>query len=105
MTNAAYICTCSKAQLDAVGCDCKADRFRVIEVGIVQLENGLYVLTFDGQMRGDAAKFDYREARIAAASWDGKESGYWKGSDWIDTVYRCAWGAGRASIAKAEGRA
>jgi hypothetical protein len=94
---AAYICTCTKSQLSNVGCDCAADHFKVVEVDIMKLESGLYTLTFGGFPRGDAAKFDYRDARTAAASWDGKENGEWRGSTWQPIVYRCAWGAGRAA--------
>lgn len=65
---------------------------KTVEVNIRQLESGLYVLTFDGAMRGDAAKFDYREARIAAAAWDGKENGDWENGEWVPFTYICPWG-------------
>lgn len=94
---AAYVCTCSAEQRHRVGCDCGADRFKVIDVDMRRLDSGLFALTFDGKIRGDAAKFSRREAYQAAAAWDGKESGEWKGSEWVPTVYRCAWGAKRAS--------
>lgn len=95
LEKAAYICTCSEDQLEKVGCDCRASYFAVVEVDTIQLENGQYVLTFDNKPRGDAAKFTFREAYIAAAAWDGKENGKWEGSKWVDIVYRCKWGAGR----------
>lgn len=94
---AAYVCTCTAAQISAAGCDCTAERVRVIEVGTAPLDNGLFVLTFDGAIRGDCAKFSEREAYAAAASWDGKESGEWVGGEWRPAVYRCAWGAKRAA--------
>lgn len=65
---------------------------QTVEVNIAKLENGLYVLTFDGAMRGDGAKFEYREARIAAASWDGKENGDWINGEWVPFKYVCPWG-------------
>ena len=64
---------------------------KIIEVSTTRFENGLYALTFDGAVKGDCAKFDNaREARIAAFSWDGKESGCWEGSVWTETVYKTA---------------
>ncbi len=68
---------------------------KVIEVGVAQFENGLYALTFDGLVKGDCAKFDTaREARIAALSWNGKDSGEWVGSEWVATIYKAVamWG-------------
>jgi hypothetical protein len=62
---------------------------KIIEVSTTRFENGLYALAFDGVVKGDCAKFDTaREARIAAFSWNGKESGCWDGSTWVETVYK-----------------
>lgn len=91
---AAYICKCSDAQLNNVGCDCAAGHFKIVEVDIQQVENGSFSLTFNGKMRGDAVKFSKSEAYRAAAAWDGKETGEWCGNIWQPVVYRCAWGAG-----------
>lgn len=65
---------------------------KTVEVNVFKLDNGLYVLTFDGAMRGDAAKFDHRDARIAAAAWDGKKNGDWVNGEWAEFTYICPWG-------------
>jgi len=65
---------------------------RKVEVNIQKLDSGLYTLSFDGVIRGDGAKFDHREAKIAAASWDGKTNGDWKDGEWVEFMYVCPWG-------------